>query len=67
MGKKNKRYRKSKYERICKCCGNEVFSIQEVYRCPFCEMMNQEESSYIQLKKKSLNSIIEIKKPRGNK
>lgn len=42
MAKKRKKAKKkkSKYERTCIRCGNDVFSIKEIYKCPFCGMEN---------------------------
>lgn len=39
--KKVKKRKKSKYDRICERCGNEVFSFKRIFQCPFCELINR--------------------------
>lgn len=38
--KKTNNRKKSKWERTCEICGNEVFSRRSLYKCPYCEWKN---------------------------
>lgn len=40
MGKRKKVKKKSKWNRVCERCGNEVFSSKKIYRCPYCDWKN---------------------------
>lgn len=39
-GKEKKVKKKSKWDRVCERCGNEVFSPKKIYRCPYCDWKN---------------------------
>ena len=38
--KKTKNRKKSKWDRTCEICGNEVFSSRSFYKCPYCGWLN---------------------------
>ncbi len=40
MAKKKKKHKKDLFNRICECCGNEVFSKKKVFTCFFCNYIN---------------------------
>lgn len=39
--KKGKKSKKNRYMRLCKRCGNEMFSYSRSFRCCFCGQVNK--------------------------
>ena len=39
--KSRKYYRAGKIKRVCELCGNETFTKEKVFRCKYCDHLNE--------------------------